>query len=223
MYQVSQERHRIQDEAQPSDSRVPDIHAMADAPLSGQPQVAFISHGINTEAYQRVRDAWVKRGIWYDKWGVLPGMTWKHEHPVEDMLFEEFGPDSPSSPAADGVNIMAGDISDDTGQRPSLFGHLEPSTAISSLPADDTHESAREEPPVEDPPGLFHGLGPCSSSRLRGLEPSQTPREQSTFQPARRSARLRSKRKLSASASGETVETEQSQNYRTNKRRRRGA
>ncbi|KAM6514148.1 hypothetical protein FALCPG4_015307 [Fusarium falciforme] len=149
-------------------------------------------------------------------------MTWKHEHPVEGMLLEEFGPDSPSSPAVGGVSTVADDMTDDMQQRPTLFGHLEPSPTISSLPANDSHESAREEPSVEEPPGLFHGLGPSSSSRPRGTNPSQTPREQNTFLPARRSACLKSKRKMSADASDEMVETKNGQNCRTNKRRRRG-
>ena len=46
---------------------------------------------INTMAYEAVKQAWVKRGIWDKKWGLLPGMSWKHEHPLEELLREEMG------------------------------------------------------------------------------------------------------------------------------------
>lgn len=45
-------------------------------------------HDINTTAYERLKSAWTKRGIWNNKWGVLPGMSWKHEEPFEEMLRE---------------------------------------------------------------------------------------------------------------------------------------
>src|SRR5699024_5614750 len=28
-------------------------------------------------------------GIWRTTWGTLPGMTWKHEHPLRDIIDEE--------------------------------------------------------------------------------------------------------------------------------------
>jgi hypothetical protein len=43
---------------------------------------------INTTAYERLKSACTRRGIWNNKWGVLPGMSWKHEEPVEEMLRE---------------------------------------------------------------------------------------------------------------------------------------
>lgn len=36
-------------------------------------------YDINTRAYNNVKARWVRRFIWDDRWGVLPGMTWKHE------------------------------------------------------------------------------------------------------------------------------------------------
>ncbi|TAQ85250.1 hypothetical protein B7494_g6436 [Chlorociboria aeruginascens] len=39
---------------------------------------------INTGAYEEVKRTWIHRGIWNEKWGILPGMTWKHEDPLED-------------------------------------------------------------------------------------------------------------------------------------------
>lgn len=43
---------------------------------------------INTTAYERLKSAWTDWRIWNDKWGVLPGMSWKHEEPFEEMLRE---------------------------------------------------------------------------------------------------------------------------------------
>ncbi|KAK4107120.1 hypothetical protein N656DRAFT_785680 [Canariomyces notabilis] len=62
---------------------------------------------INTTAYERVKSAWIKRGIWNTKWGVLPGMSWKHERPFEDMLQEELGDD----PGSEGVGRADGNRS----------------------------------------------------------------------------------------------------------------
>jgi hypothetical protein len=38
---------------------------------------------INTRAYENVKKVWIKRGIWNTRWGILPGMSWKHEEPRE--------------------------------------------------------------------------------------------------------------------------------------------
>ena len=46
---------------------------------------------MNTMAYEMVKDNWKKKGIWNKKWGVLPGMSWKHEKPFEEMIREEMG------------------------------------------------------------------------------------------------------------------------------------
>lgn len=64
MCQISKERERIQDQ---------------DA-NSGE----FLSDA-NTTAYGNVKNRWVKRGIGDPRWGTLPGMTWKHEEPGEDL------------------------------------------------------------------------------------------------------------------------------------------
>ncbi|KAI1266136.1 hypothetical protein F5Y18DRAFT_426028 [Xylariaceae sp. FL1019] len=39
---------------------------------------------LNTKAYDIVKKSWISREIWDDKWGVLPGMFWKHEVVVND-------------------------------------------------------------------------------------------------------------------------------------------
>jgi hypothetical protein len=44
---------------------------------------------INTKAYAIVKEKWQTRGIWNTKWGLLPGRTWKHEHPLEELLADD--------------------------------------------------------------------------------------------------------------------------------------
>lgn len=44
---------------------------------------------INTRAYENVKNTWTKRGIWYMQWGTLPGMSWMHEIPIEQLLSED--------------------------------------------------------------------------------------------------------------------------------------
>ena len=63
IYQISKERERIRSE--------PDFPDGAS------------STSVNTEAYEHVKSIWVKRGIWNNQWGILPGMAWKHESPLQ--------------------------------------------------------------------------------------------------------------------------------------------
>jgi hypothetical protein len=64
IYQVSKERERIQEESANGEG--------ADAA------------DINTRAYEIVKNTWTKRGIWKTRWGILPGISWKHEEPLEE-------------------------------------------------------------------------------------------------------------------------------------------
>ncbi|KAG8421399.1 hypothetical protein J3459_007536 [Metarhizium acridum] len=64
VYQISKERERIQQESENGE----DANA-AD---------------INTRAYENVKTTWTRRGIWNRKWGILPGMSWKHEEPFDE-------------------------------------------------------------------------------------------------------------------------------------------
>jgi hypothetical protein len=70
IYQISKERERVRNlYTGPSLFHSdPDPVAIAD---------------INTNAYERVKSIWVKRGIWNGAWGILPGMAWKHESPLK--------------------------------------------------------------------------------------------------------------------------------------------
>ncbi|KAA6412362.1 MAG: hypothetical protein FRX48_03352 [Lasallia pustulata] len=87
VYQISKERERIEHE-----SRSAEGSNNAD---------------INTKAYENVKNTWVKRGIWKTKWGILPGMSWKHEEPIEqvieDSLMPEIPPRNPQSPRGKAV------------------------------------------------------------------------------------------------------------------------
>jgi hypothetical protein len=62
VYQVSKERERIQVET------------------------ATTSADINARAYETVNKTWMDQGIWNRKWGILPGMSWKHEAPLEEIV-----------------------------------------------------------------------------------------------------------------------------------------
>ena len=62
--QVSRERERIQKESANKENTK--------------------ASNINTRAYEIVRNTWTRRGIWNTRWGILPGMSWKHEEPLEE-------------------------------------------------------------------------------------------------------------------------------------------
>ncbi|KAL9015613.1 MAG: hypothetical protein Q9185_006996 [Variospora sp. 1 TL-2023] len=55
--------------------------------ISGEPTVREVAASadldINTKAYESVKKWWLACHIWDTKWGILPGMTWKHERPLE--------------------------------------------------------------------------------------------------------------------------------------------
>ncbi|TLD33562.1 hypothetical protein PspLS_01586 [Pyricularia sp. CBS 133598] len=46
---------------------------------------------INDIVYTEVRNEWQSRGIWDQLWVCLPGQLWKHQRPLEDVLFEQLG------------------------------------------------------------------------------------------------------------------------------------
>lgn len=64
-FQVNRERERLQLKWQ-----------LGDNPATLQPD-------INTIAYNNVKERWVKRHIWDERWGILPGMRWRHEEHFE--------------------------------------------------------------------------------------------------------------------------------------------
>jgi hypothetical protein len=70
VFQISKERERIQHNSIDKEGANVDI---AD---------------INTRAYENVKNTWIGRGIWNRRWGILPGMSWKHEEPLEEIAHE---------------------------------------------------------------------------------------------------------------------------------------
>jgi len=66
-YQVLKESERIKDE-------------------SGSWEAVAAPADINTRAYENIKNTWIKRKIWNSKWGILPGMSWRHEDPLEEEL-----------------------------------------------------------------------------------------------------------------------------------------
>ncbi|KAF2022281.1 hypothetical protein BU24DRAFT_417926 [Aaosphaeria arxii CBS 175.79] len=52
----------------------------------------------DTKAYENVKSTWVKRGLWYEKWGTMPGMSWKHELSLDEMLRERGIESVPATP-----------------------------------------------------------------------------------------------------------------------------
>lgn len=43
-------------------------------------------NALNMRAFARVKATWVRWRIWNDKWGCMPGLTWKHEHPIDELF-----------------------------------------------------------------------------------------------------------------------------------------
>ncbi|KAJ5158881.1 uncharacterized protein N7500_008532 [Penicillium coprophilum] len=67
IYQISEERERIEKDCVASSGTVP----------------VSPSEDVNTKAYETVKSTWLRRGIWNNQWGILPGMAWKHESPLK--------------------------------------------------------------------------------------------------------------------------------------------
>ncbi|KAL8859742.1 MAG: hypothetical protein Q9178_003857 [Gyalolechia marmorata] len=74
LWQLHKERDRIINE-----------HTDGDSP-------GAFSLDINDTAYESIKSTWVRRGIWDIKWGILPGMSWKHEWPLPWQTDADPGP-----------------------------------------------------------------------------------------------------------------------------------
>lgn len=100
LYQISKERERIEEESGRGDAGV----GIAD---------------INTRAYENVKNTWTARAIWNRRWGILPGMLWKHEEPLEEDSADDSAPAPSWPPSVDG--------SHEAGVRPRrIFGSPSP-------------------------------------------------------------------------------------------------
>lgn len=50
---------------------------------------------ISSQARRTVGKRWERQGLWNDAWGELPGLSWKHEQPMEEFSFHVYSPTSP--------------------------------------------------------------------------------------------------------------------------------
>ncbi|KAF2180928.1 hypothetical protein K469DRAFT_714121 [Zopfia rhizophila CBS 207.26] len=158
VYQISKERERIQDES-----------------ANGEGTDAA---DIDSRAYENVKNTWTKRGIWNGKWGILPGMSWKHEWPLEEEAADDPAP-VPANPSVNG--------SHDAGEAPTrrIFGSPSPvasnrrqtsgimNTSRQGLSAD--VDSARpEDGDVERSPSTSNSLRPRTGKRVLRPTTGQT-------------------------------------------------
>ena len=177
LYQVSEERGRIQNEIgplgpqpmselNPTRSNHHEAALQVTARHGGAPREPAVQNStvstpphINTTAYETVKGTWMKRGIWNKKWGVLPGMSWKHEQNVDEMLREEMGDDPVPR------EVVAVEERQETRELPRIFG---------------TSPRPEDQPTSNDSHELDHPASPspaaASGHVLCGMDaPSQEP------------------------------------------------
>jgi hypothetical protein len=41
---------------------------------------------INTRAYENLKECWIERNIWDERWDLLPGMSWMNEEPLNEFI-----------------------------------------------------------------------------------------------------------------------------------------
>jgi hypothetical protein len=63
-------------------------------------------HDINTRAYNKVKDTWKKWGIWDDRWGMMPGMNWRHEREERERDEDDKTPSPVRGPSPDPNNTV---------------------------------------------------------------------------------------------------------------------
>ncbi|KAI4119823.1 MAG: hypothetical protein LQ338_002157 [Usnochroma carphineum] len=124
---------------------------------------------INTRAYENLKNTWAKRGIWNTRWGMLPGMSWKHEEPLEEE-------------AADGPEPVAANLlvngSHKAGEAPALriFGSPSPN-GTKHRQASGALNSSEQRPPADiDSAGLENGDAERSSSASKSPPPNSDKR-----------------------------------------------
>ena len=166
VYQISKERERIQEESENGEG--------ADAA------------DINTRAYENVKNTWTKRGIWNRRWGILPGMSWKHEEPLEEEAADGPAP-VPANPLVNG--------SHEAGEAPAIRIFGSPSPVESNhRQASGALNSSQQGPPADiDSAGLENGDAERSPSRRIHLPRSG----KRVLRPTMGQALLPSKRKAS--------------------------
>lgn len=136
---------------------------------------------VNTEAYNHVKSVWVKQMIWDERWGILPGMSWKHEEPLEDEEEEE-----DHSAQANPRNVRFGSDTAPQASESNRPRHAAGDRVQTSLFQRVNLGRPADEPPNEDMPR--QPLMNMSLSPVRSRKTSQQP---SLSSPPRRSERLR--------------------------------
>jgi hypothetical protein len=167
MYQISKERERIQEESENGEG--------ADAA------------DINTRAYENIKNTWTKRGIWNERWGILPGMSWKHEEPLEEEAAVGPAP-VPANPLVNG--------SHEAGEAPAIriFGSPSPVESNHRQVSGALNSSQQGLPADIDPAGSDNGDAERSPSAPNSPPPSSGKR---VLRATTGQALLPSKRKAS--------------------------
>ncbi|KAI0548151.1 hypothetical protein F4679DRAFT_596884 [Xylaria curta] len=96
VYQLSKEREKIQQQLRRNGETIAD------------------PDDISTAAYEAIKKVWVERGIWDEKWGIMPGMSWRHEQQsLEEWVEQQMtgvtwpGPTTPPGPCTfNETNLM---------------------------------------------------------------------------------------------------------------------
>ena len=116
-------------------------------------------------AYTVVKDTWIEKGLWHRKWGVLPGMSWKHELPFEQYLRDEMGDDSAGDDSTDdAADHMPHEASPIWSIFPALAPHQPSAVCAPNLP-DNLQQPSDEGAgnAVQLLAGHFGGLFPADS------------------------------------------------------------
>lgn len=202
VYQVSKERERIEDEL--NNSRPPAFPEGGSQNQDETKAERATPLDINSTAYERVKNRWVERSIWHEKWGVLPGMSWKHELPLEELLrdAESLNGDVDHSSAAPNSRHRnaASDEASQSSREPSIEAGQAPQIQRSALgPVHSTKVSktrAKSRPGPQRRPDASEILSEAQRS-VHGPDIPE-PKPKSVPVPARRSKRLQEAQRKTA-------------------------
>ncbi len=162
VYQILKERERIQEGSA--------IGEGADAA------------DINTRAYENVRNTWNRRGIWNGRWGILPGMSWKHEEPLEVVEADVPAP-VPANPLVSGSHAA---------------GEASTIRIFESPPIESNHRQASGalNPSQQGPPAHISSAGLQNGDAERSSSTSNSPSPNSGNRPTKGQALRPSRKKL---------------------------
>ncbi|KAH9906052.1 hypothetical protein F4778DRAFT_728625 [Xylariomycetidae sp. FL2044] len=84
LFQLAQERQRLSQQISSQD----------------EDWFAVTGHNINSTAYSRVKERWIRWHIWDADWSTLPGMVWRHELGLSEWLEKIVGSTAVYKPVA---------------------------------------------------------------------------------------------------------------------------